>query len=197
MSSTVLNALDGQRFDGIMDFMHAIQQAGFTDEFDNSLVMRMVWNKFAELKSIVGADDSKSYFTTKSEPNPLHGSVLIVTIHSTLKEDVSVFLVLFVRNASIAVSSNVITEEVKPEPGKADVPASGIYWFEAEKLFKACPHFDKIALKAFRALYKSLAPRGDDVAVRLQITQQQCGWRVEYRMHGTKILVMKFEFNKQ
>lgn len=197
MSSTILNTIADQRFDSMMDFMHAIQQAGFTDEFDNSLVMRMIWNKFAELKSIVGSDDRKTYFTTKSDTHPLHGSILIVTIHSTMKEDVSVFLVLFVRNASIAVSSNVITEEVKPEPGKAEVPASGIYWFEAEKAFKACPHFDKIALKAFRALYKSLAPRGDDVAVRLQITKQQCGWRVEYRMYGTKILVTKFEFNKQ
>ena len=197
MSSTVLHALDGQRFDGITQFMYELRANGFSDEFDNSLVMRMIWAKLDELKQVAGGDSSKTYFTTKSEPNPLHGVILVLTLHSPIKEGASVKMVLFVRDTRIAVSSDVITEEVKPVIGQDEVPASGMYWFEAEKLFKACPHFDKIALKAFRALYKSLAPRGDDVAVRLQITQQQFGWRVEYRMHGTKILVTRFDFNKQ
>lgn len=197
MSSIILNALSDRRFEGIMQFMHEVQAAGFTDEFDNSLVMRMIWSKFDELKRLVGNDDCKTYFTTKAEPNPLHGVVLIVTIHSSVKEDASVKMALFVRNASIAVSSNVLIDEVKPEAGKTEVLASGIYWFEAEKAFKACPRFDKVAYKAFKALYRALAPKGDDVAVRLQITRQQFGWRVEYRKYGAKILVTQFEFNKQ
>ena len=197
MSSTVLNTIADQRFDSILDFMHAVQQAGFTDEFDNSLVMRMIWKKFDELKRLIGNDEGKTYFTTKTEPHPLHGIVLIVTLHSTSKEDVSVFMVLFVRDASIAVSSNVITDEVKPESGKAEVPASGVYMFEAEKMFKSCQHFDKVAYKAFKAMHKALSPKGDAVAVRLQITPQQFGWRVEYRKYGEKILVTHFDFNKQ
>ena len=198
MSSTILNTLDGQRFDGIMQFMYELRAAGFNDEFDNSLVMRMIWNKLSELKTAVGMDDSKSYFTAKAEPNPLHGTVLILKLHSTIKEDTDVYMVLFVRNDRIFVSSNVLTEEVKPNAAIAEVPASGMYWFEAEKLFKASPRFDKkVAGKAFRAAYKALAPRGDDMAVRLVITPMPMGWRVEYRKYGKKLLVMFYEFDKQ
>lgn len=191
-----LRALDGQRYVGMMALMYAIQQAGFTDEFDNSRVMRMLWTKMGELQQAVGRIDSEICFTTNAVQHPLHGIVLKIVLQSSIVENVNASMDLFIRNDGIAVSSDVLTEEVKPVADRTEVLASGVYWFEAEKQFKACKHFDKVALKAFRALYRALAPRGDGVALRLQITPLQLGWRVEYRLHGTKILVTQFDFNK-
>ena len=192
-----LRVFDGQRFDSVMDFMRAVQQEGFTDEFDNSLIMRTLWTKVNELQQAIEKSDSKIYLTMVAEEHLLFQTILRITLHSSIVKDASVSMDLFIRHDRLSVSSNVLMEEVKPKNDQAEVPASGVYWFEAEKAFKACPHFDKVALKAFRALYKALAPRGDDVALCLQITPLQLGWSVEYRMHGTKILVTQFEFNKQ
>lgn len=194
--SHLLEIFNGERFDGVMEFMRAVQWEGFTDEFDNSLIMRSMWTKYGELQQSIGKSNSRIYLTTKTEPNQLFGTVLKVTLHSSAVEGANASLDLFIRDSRLVVSSNVLLEEVKPKNDKAEVQASGVYWFEAEKSFKACPHFDNTAMKAFRAVYRAIAPKGNDVAIRLQITAQQLGWRVEYRMHGVKILVTRFDFNK-
>lgn len=194
--SHLLEIFNGERFDGVMEFMRAVQWEGFTDEFDNSLIMRSMWTKYGELQQSIGKSNSSTYLTTKTEPNQHFGTVLKVTLHSAIVEGASVTLDLFIRDSRLVVSTNVLLEEVKPKNDKSEVQASGVYWFEAEKSFKGCPHFDNVALKAFRAVYRALAPKGDDVAIRLQITPLQRGWRVEYRLHGTKIFVSQFEFSK-
>ena len=195
MFSTVLQSLAEQRFKNMMDFMHSVKATEYFDDFDYSLIMRIIWNKIAEIEKALGHSDHKIFFTTGVEANADYGTVLNVILHSATQENVTAKRVLFMHENRLVVSSNVLIEEVKQS--SSDVPAHGVYWLEAERLFKVNKHFDACANKAFKALYRSLAPRGDAVALRLLITTMQLGWRVEYRMYGKKILVTQFEFNKQ
>jgi hypothetical protein len=194
MPFAALKSIGGQRFDSIMDFMRDIQSAGFLDEFDNSLIMRMIWDKIAEIEKALSVCDSKIYFTTEAQMHLTYGTILNVTMHSSMKEDISATMELFLRDGRLTASSNVLLEEIKPR--STDVPAHGVYWPEAERLFKTNKHFDNMAFKAFKATYRALTLRGDALALRLLITPMHLGWRVEYRIHGKKVMVMQFEFNK-
>lgn len=190
-----LKELDGKQYADMMKFMDALRDAGFNDEFDNSLIMRMIWRKLDDVKKASGFDAGVC-FIAKLQPNPIHRHDLIVTLQSTIVESASATMVLFVHNEKIKVSTDVIKEEIKPVPTDLPVGGTYVYWFEAEKMFKAEKRFNKQAFAAFKAVYKSLAPRGDDIACKLHITPRPTGWQVEYRVSGVKVLNLHYAFNQ-
>lgn len=190
----LLKSLDGQRYEGIMDLMYALQHAGFTSEFYNSLIMRMAWLKIDEVK-VLARQDVSVHFTAKLQPNPIHEWDLIITIHADYIEEAQAIMVLFIRNNNIAVSTNVITEEIKPHSG--DIPAAGasVYWFEAERAFKENKRFSKTAFNAFKAVFKSVAPKGNEIGCRLHILPNSTGWTVGYQLDLKVILSVAFSYN--
>lgn len=194
--STGLEVFDNKQYEGVMDLMYALKQAGFTDEFDNSLVMRSMWFKVEEMKLKAAVDHPSIFLKTKLQENPAHTHDLIVTLNCKQVESVTAEIMLFVRDGRIAVNTNVLTEEVQPSIKDIPLSATTVYWFEAEKLFKAHLRFSKEAFKAFKAVYKSVAPKDDDTACRLRIMPTAIGWSVEYRLQGEKVLSIHYAYSK-
>lgn len=188
-----LQSLSDQQFNDIMSFMYSLQEIGFTNEFDNSLVMRMIWLKMREIEMAVGHSDGV-YMRAVVQTNPIHKTDLIVTFYSKHAPETTRQMVLFERDERIAVSTNVITEEVKPIA--TDIPVAGttLYWFEALTLFKANARFNKIAHRAFKAVYTSIAPKENSCRCRLHIRPTPRGWQVEYRVDGNTVLEMHYTF---
>lgn len=192
---TPFKDLDGKHYDDMMQFMRALIAVGFTDEFDNGAVMRTIWRKIEEVSQAAGKD-RQIYLTTKLETNPIHKFDLIVTFHAKECAEATATMVLFVRNDRVAVSSNVITEEVPPIKPAVVIPSEGIcvYWFEAEQLFKANPRFNKQAFASFKAVYKSIAPRGDETACRVLMVTKERSLKATFKLHGEAILTVYFNY---
>lgn len=174
-----LKAFDGKRYEGVMEFMHAAIQEGFDNEFDNSLVLRAMWdcqNKVLALSD--AAANSKVYLVAKTEEHVERKLVLTVTMHFCENPEVCQEITLFVRREGLAVFTDAVKEKVIPGWKSID-------WDKAKDEVAANPCFDQRAVACFGAMLNSLRPFDPAMPKYVRMTPSHIGVRFEF-IHGNK-----------
>ncbi|BAW19098.1 hypothetical protein [Ralstonia phage RP31] len=190
-----LKAFDGKRYDGgVMDFMHAAIQEGFDNEFDNSLVLRAMWEKHNLVWS-QGNSSSKVYLTAALQADPNHGHILIVTLHSKEKAEVMETLKLFVRKDGLAVLSDVIVEKVAPSKSDLSSLGKSVSWDKAKDVLSANPRFSSMAIAAFEAVAATVKPTDALMPKHIRLKPTQVGVEVAFVLGGKKVLSITIEYS--
>lgn len=190
-----LDVLNNTKHDGILDFMRELQEAGFDNELDNGRVMKAINDKIDEMWGQVERQGSYC-LTCLTRPHPVQLSQLVVTIHSSVSEDVKLDVILFVRpeRDSIAVSRDVLGEEFNHSV--ADIPFTGTLMdmAEAEDYIKKSQRFNLCTLIAFRAVYQSLTAMDGNSKLLMRLTPTSTGLDVKYTVKGNKVSRMMYEY---
>jgi hypothetical protein len=200
-----LIGMGGKKFNDMLDFMRDLQAEGFTNELDNARVMKALHEKIDEIWARVSRQGSY-HITTENREHQVHGTELVVTLHSTHDASVIVTLILFVRpdRDSLAVGRDVLNDEVKLNG--SDLPYSGVTvdWEKAKELFLANPRFNNASFSIFKGVYVSLSDHYDDLEpgimlehpLTLRIAPMASGIDVKYQHRGQKVACVKFEYPK-
>lgn len=192
-----LKQLNQKRYEGILEFMQALKRADFTNEFDNARVLKVLTEKVDEAWSLVNRK-GRIYITSETKQSNLHGTDLVVIVHSTENMAVQLPTILFVRpdRQSLAIYTNVLSEQIKM--GQNDIPVGGVdvNWEEAQKIFRENPRFDEQAFLIFKAVYESIQKPNENIACVIHMTPQPSHLSVNYRLGGNKVIDMRFGYNK-
>lgn len=107
------SSLNCRTFKTYLEMMDALIQCGYDNEFDNSLVIREILSKIDDVWAIAG-NHTGVYFTTLYELDRNHGTILKVTIRSSVSERAQQTIILFEdESGTLKVSTNVIKQKVK------------------------------------------------------------------------------------
>lgn len=193
-----LNELHNTRHDSYVDFMRAVNEAGFTNELDNARVMKTLSEKINEVMDRAGRKGSY-FITSLFGKHPVHGEALIVTLQSDVSEEAKVDIILFVRKDrdSLAIDRDVIGEEFKN--GAGDIPFSGqlMEFEEARDHFRASKRFNEYAVIALEATYKALCATQAKGKCLLRVTPTATGMDVKFTVDGKKLTRVLFEYSPQ
>jgi hypothetical protein len=191
-----LDDLNNTRHESYIDFMRAVNDAGFTNDLDNARVSKTLSEKINEVLSKVERKGSY-YITSALRPHPAHKSELVVTLHSDISPDVKVDIVLFVRpeRDSLAIGRDVIGEEFSQTP--CDIPFGGtlVDSIQATELFLANKRFNKDAFAAFQGVLNGLSLANSGVKILIRMTPTATGLDVKFTYEGKKLARMLFEYS--
>lgn len=184
-----LKVFDGKRYEGVMEFMHAAIQEGFDNEFDNSLVLRAMWECQNKVLALAHAENSgKVYLVAQVQENVERKFILVITMHYSVNPEIKQEIKLFVRREGLAVLVGQPMEKVTPN-------LKSIEWDKAKEAFAANPLFDGNAVAAFGAMLKALQPSDPMMPKYVRMTSNQIGVRVELVHGGHRVFTTIIEYS--
>ena len=186
--SDKFTALDRRTFKNYIELMQELTNAGFDNEFDNSLVIKAITAKI-DLVWAASGSLSGIYLQTLCENDSQGEKLLKITIRSTVSERAQESLIVFAQGDAIKVSSNVLVEPVKdfnklqkvllyPYLSKSDAMKLLESLRDASK-----EGFPKYAIKTAAALFEQLAPSGSENQLLASISVDKEKLKIQYQLN--------------
>lgn len=195
--SDKFTALDRKTFKNYIDLMRELINAGFDNEFDNSLVIRAIIAKIDAVLSLAGTV-SGIYLQTLCENDSQGEKLLKITIRSTVSERAQESLIVFAQGDTIKVGSNVLVEPVKGF--KQQTQTLHYPFLPKQEAIKLLSHFEhthnksvpKMTLNVLDALFKELAPVSYENQLLASVSVDKEKIKVQFHLNIQNLCAIEF-----
>lgn len=191
-------------FADVMTFMREMQFSGYDNEFDNSLVLRKLWESLEQLRLKQGGARKQYQVRVQAKAHAKHGFVLEVVLCDSEQATVHEAVTLMDRNGGLVVVTDVLTEHalVDDKPVIAQPRSSSVVrmeksvpWAEAAATLRKNPRFSEHAVKAFEAVCKALKPTDPLLLHHIRLSEGTAGVRATFMVAGKPIQQVSFKYN--